>query len=278
MPLTTSTGSSILRPEEVAELLIRPMVAMSVAAEISTVVPTSSTSYRIPYVATDPVAAWVAEGDEITPSDADLDEVNVVPTKVAGLSVISRELADDSSPEAAQVVGQGLSRDIARRVDQAYLGALAAPAPSGLGALVGFTPIAAPAAWADADPFTEAQFAAEDEFATITSWVAHRDDAEALANLKEATDSTRPLLQPDVTRPGRRVIGGVPLYTSPYATPGVVWGIPEDRVHVVIRDDATIESDRSVFFTSDRVAVKGTMRVGFGFAHPAALVKISLTP
>lgn len=33
---------------------------------------------------------------------------------------VSRELADDSNPAAANVVGQGLARDIARRVDRAF--------------------------------------------------------------------------------------------------------------------------------------------------------------
>jgi len=44
-------------------------------------------------------------------------------------------------------------------------------------------------------------------------------------------------------------------------------------VWLVVRHDATVESDRSVHFTSDRVAVKATMRAGFGFVHPQALVK-----
>jgi hypothetical protein len=43
----------------------------------------------------------VAEGAEITPSDPKLPELTVTPAKVAGLTIISRELADDSSPAAA---------------------------------------------------------------------------------------------------------------------------------------------------------------------------------
>jgi hypothetical protein len=30
-----------------------------------------------------------------------------------------------------------------------------------------------------------------------------------------------------------------------------------------------------VFFTSDRVAVKATMRAGFGFVHPQSVVKVT---
>src|SRR5512134_921363 len=137
MPMYTPAkrGGLIVAPEQVGALVVQPVIAESVAAQVSTVVQTRAHSYRIPVVATDPTAAWVAEGDEITPSDADLDEVTVTPPKVAGLTIVSRELADDSSPEAAQAVGQGLARDIARKIDAAYFGTVAAPAPAGLPSL-----------------------------------------------------------------------------------------------------------------------------------------------
>ena len=45
----------------------------------------------------------------------------------------------------------------------------------------------------------------------------------------------------------------------------------------MIREDATVETDQSVSFTSDRSAVKAIMRVGFGFNHYAAIVKIGLS-
>ena len=53
------------------------------------------------------------------------------------------------------------------------------------------------------------------------------------------------------------------------------WGIPRDRVFLVVRSDATVERDDSVFFTSDRVAIKATMRLGFAFPHPLAIVKVT---
>jgi hypothetical protein len=48
------------------------------------------------------------------------------------------------------------------------------------------------------------------------------------------------------------------------------------RVTTVVRRDAEVQADRSVFFTSDRVAVRATCRVGFGFPHTAALVRVRL--
>lgn len=274
MALSTTSGASLLTPEQVGELLVRPAMAASVAAQVATVVNISTNSYRIPIVAEDPTAAWVAEGEEITPDDPTLTELDVVPRKVAGLTIISSELANDTSPAAAETVGQGLARDIARRVDQAFFGNLSAPAPAGLGSL---TPVAVAAlnGFDNVDAFAEAISETEQAGAVMTSWVTSPATALTLAMIRDATGSNRPLLSPDPTVPTRRQILGLPLYTSPYVTDGVVWGIPRDRVQLVVRQDATVEADRSVFFTSDRVAVRAIMRVGFGFPHAAAIVKIT---
>src|SRR5262249_30586416 len=66
-----------------------------------------------------PAAGWVAEGADITRTDPDVDELVVTPRKCAALVKIWSELGADSSPAAAQVVGDGLVRDLARKVDQA---------------------------------------------------------------------------------------------------------------------------------------------------------------
>jgi hypothetical protein len=69
---------------------------------------------------------------------------------------------------------------------------------------------------------------------------------------------------------------GLPLLVSPAVPVTTVYGLPASRVAVVVRKDGEVTSDRSVFFTSDRVAVRGTMRVAFGFPHPAAIIKVGL--
>lgn len=86
--------------------------------------------------------------------------------------------------------------------------------------------------------------------------------------MKEASGSGKPLLGADPSVPTRRVIFGVPLLTSPEAPVGTIWGMSAARVTTVVRRDAEVKADRSVFFTSDRVAVRATCRTGFGFPHP----------
>ncbi|SDD18409.1 phage major capsid protein [Actinokineospora iranica] len=276
MLTTASAGVGGILPPSFAQLVIRPVQAASVAFQIATEDTTTSNVFYIPIVATDPVAAWVAEGQEINPTDAVLDQIPVRPSKVAGLSVITRELANDSNPAAANIVGQGLARDIARRVDEAFFGKLAEPAPSGLDSLTAVTTVAAGATWANLDPFAEAISKAEQVGAILTGFAANPTDALALSKLKEHTTSNRPLLGVDPAAPTVRRLQGVPLLVSPAVTQGTVWGIPRDRVHLVRREAVELAVDHSAYFTSDRVALRATMRVGFGFPHQTAIIRIKI--
>jgi HK97 family phage major capsid protein len=150
MSLTTSGGQAILSPEQVGELVIRPLAQESVALGVSTVHPIVGPSLRVPAVTGDPTAAWVAEGAEIPVSEPTLTEVNITPSKLAGLVVVSNELAADSSPAALQVVGQRLVRDLSRKIDAAYFGNATVNGPSGL-LFIAATAVDAGDAWANFD-------------------------------------------------------------------------------------------------------------------------------
>ncbi len=276
MALTTGLPTRGLLPDEHGPLVIQPAIDASVFARVATVQMTSSHDYRIPVVAADPTAQWVAEGAEITPSDPTLQELVVTPAKVAGLTVISRELADDSDPAAAQVVGDGLARDIARRIDQAAFAGLASPAPAGLTTLSGVQTYVNASAFGNLDFAAEAISKAEVVGATVTHFVTSPATALALAKVRTETGSNKPLLGADATTATGRMILGVPLLVSPFVAANTLWAIDSSRVWLVVRDDATIEADRSVFFTSDRVAVKATMRAAFGFVHPQSVVKVTI--
>jgi hypothetical protein len=49
-------------------------------------------------------------------------------------------------------------------------------------------------------------------------------------------------------------------------------------VFVAMREDTTLTIDRRAYFSSDRIGIRATMRVGFGFPHEAAIVRIAVTP
>jgi HK97 family phage major capsid protein len=98
-----------------------------------------------------------------------------------------------------------------------------------------------------------------------------------LAKVKKGTGSSEPMLGADVTVPGRRQILGAPLLAAPDAADGVVWGIDSMYSTLVVREGSTVDVDGSVFFTSDRVAIRCKTRLGFAFPHPASIVKIQVS-
>jgi HK97 family phage major capsid protein len=258
------------------------LIALSVAGQVMTTIPITTNSYRVPLVTADVQASWTAQSAEITASDATLDELDITPSKLAALSVISNELANDSTPEAAQSVGDSIVRDLSRKVDQAMFTATTTNGPGGLPGVSGVTTVSGPAtAYSSVDPFSDAVYTSAQHNGTITAWVTNPATAMALAKVKAYTAgaSNMPLLGSDPTMPGRQQILGIPLLTSPYVTTtaNVVWGIPQAFSYFVLRQDAQVESDRSVYFTSDRVAVRAILRVGFGWPNPASVVKIVTT-
>lgn len=282
MASTTSTFAPILTPAQVGDLVIQPLIQQSVAGQVLTTIPISTHSYRVPLVTADVAASWTAEGAEITASDATLDELDITPSKLAALSVISSELANDSTPEAAQAVGDSIVRDLSRKIDQALFTATTTNGPGGLPGVSGVTSVSGPAtSYSSVDPFSDAVYTSAQYNGQITAWVCNPATAMALAKVKAYTAgaSNMPLLGSDPAMPGQRQILGIPLITSPYvtATNNVVWGLPKQYGYFVLRQDAQVESDRSVFFTSDRVAVRATLRAGFGFPNPASIVKIATT-
>lgn len=277
MATNSTTHASIIAPAQIGDLIIRPLVNTSIAGQSLTELIIGTSSVNFPVVTADPAAGWVAEGAEISSSDSAVTQLTVTPKKLAGLSIISNELATDSSPAASQLVGDGLVRDMSRKLDTAFFAASTSNGPAGIAGVSGVGTVDAGAAYTNVDAFTAAEYKAAEANGVISAWVTSPTVAQALSNLKESTTSTRPLLQPDPTNPSVRQILGRPLLVSPYCptTDNVVWAIDSRFAMLVIRSDATVEADGSVFFTSDRTALRATMRVGFGFTNPASIVKIT---
>lgn len=275
---TRANTTPILTPEQVADLLIDPVMHTSAAGQVATVVNAApgASAFRLPVMKADPSADWVAEGEEIPVSDGDVTEVVTSFFKIAGLTPVTNELANDSSPAASEMIGSGLVRDISRKLDAAFFGNLtAAAAPKGLGSLTGITNVQTPDPVTNVDPFITALSAGEQANAPLTHFAANPADVLTLAQIKKATGSNEPLLGSDPTKPGSRVIQGVPLVSSPAVAQGTIWGLHKPQVIIVVREDADVESDGSAFFTSDRTVVRARMRVGFLFPHQPGVVKLS---
>lgn len=274
MSLTTGTGSSILTVDQIEDLVIQPLIAAAVATRVSSVVLTASHKTRFPVVVSDPSTAWTAEGAEIAVSDADLDEVIVEPDKLAGLTIVTNELVADSNDEALDVVGDGLVRDLQVKLDAAFFGDTSVNGPDGIESLEDVQ-LVEYGSLTNLDPFADALSLAEVVGAQITSFVGNPVDTLALSKLKVQTGNNQPLLGVDPAKPTQRTVYGVPLIGSPACTEGTFWAIPRRKVFVVIREDASVVVDSSPYFSSDRTAVRCTLRVGLAFPHQAAVIRIA---
>jgi HK97 family phage major capsid protein len=229
MVATTTSANAILTPEQVAQLVILPLSQASVAMQVGTVVTINSHVLRVPRVVTDVAAGFVAEGAEIPVTDAVVDQLEITPAKLASLSVITSELAADSSPAALGVVGDGIVRDVAKKLDSAFFGTSTTNGPAGIGSI---TPTAADAgdSWANLDSFEFAKATAEQHNSVVDSFVRNPATVLKISTLKEQSGSNKVLLQPDPSKPSGRTVAGVQLLTSPAVPNDVVWGIPRSRV------------------------------------------------
>ena len=272
--LTTTDDVAGLLPGDYGKLVIGPAQEMSAAMQVGELVTTASHDFHVPILTEDAAAAWVAEGEEAEISDPTFAELVVTPAKVMGFSVVSRELAQDSSPAASDAVGRSLARSIARAIDTAFFGDESAPAPKGLEALEDVTTVYAGATLKDLDWAVEGAFNAAALGATVGAWVADKETAQDIASLKEATGSNKGLIEPDPKVAGRYRIEGAPLIVSPAVTAGTIWGIPRSAALLVLRKDVEVKTDESLFFQSDRVAIRALARIGFGFPLPSQIQKV----
>lgn len=282
--MANSSTLSVLTGEQVAPLIVEPLTRESVALSASTVVNTDQAAYRIPRITADPSADWLAPNTEIEASEATGADLTITPAKVAGISYIANELANDSDPQAAGIIGQRLAVDIARRIDRAFFGPVItdnldpdynAVRPVGLESITG-TALnnidAAPTT--GLDPYIDALAAAEAEGVDLTSWVLNPTDAAALAKVKTGTGSNVLLLGGGAENGPSRTILGIPVRTSPYVPSGTAWGIPAARTFVVLRRDTEVVIDRSARFEYDQTAIRAVCRIGFGFPHARGIVRI----
>lgn len=279
MSLTTSNAHGIVVPEQLGDLVIAAAARASVALRASTVVTTASRDYRVPILTALPSSAFVAEGAELAAGDPTIDELTITPPKIGHVAPLSRELVRDSFRDGApQIVADAQGVDIGRKVDLSFFGGNNAIANDGLGVLAGVQVVDA-GELTNLDAFAEAQSLSEDVGGIITSFVASPTNALLLSQLKRSDGSNEPLLQStvDPTQPIQRLILGSQLLVSPAVGDDVIWAIPQTHSLVVIREDVETEVSTDVYFTSDRVAVKTTMRVGWGWPHPAAVVKINVS-
>jgi HK97 family phage major capsid protein len=270
MAVLNSTLENAYTPEDYGKLVDIEVNAKSVAFQAATVVDTNSHQIRFPVLVSDPATGWYAENSAITLVDADTDEVVVVPKKVAGLTQVSNEAAEDSDPAVAEIIGRALARDIAKKVDAGFFADTTTNGPSGLLSVSYTTEDSGTIA--NLDSFHDAKSAAIAEGAELTHFVLAPDVALTLAKLKVLTTGSNQSLVDSVDDGVR--LAGVPVLVSPAVAEGNAWGLDKSQIMTVRRLGTTVVSSKDAAFGSDATQIRAVSRVSFGFANPAGIIRI----
>jgi HK97 family phage major capsid protein len=273
MVMLNSNTADAFTPEDYGKLVDLAVKAKSIAAKSATVVPTEKVKINFPIWTADPAVGWYNENDEIAETDGDTEEVECTPTKTAGLTPISNELADDSDPDVADQVAKGLANQITRAIDAAYLANTTAKGPNGL-LSIDYTPVPVGAALVNLDAFVSARFAAVAHGSELTSWIVRPAVAEALSKLKTASDSNQPLIQ--FVEDGITVVGLPVLVSDQVDADTVAWGVPADHVKFVMRQGTKVEKFPNV--QRDGIWLRAISRLGVAFVNEPGVVRLLLSP
>lgn len=279
---TTTTGASGFI-QLLQSSLITPLGQASIAARVSSTLQTHAGRVDIPIIVEDADAGWYQEGAEIASDDPTFQTIPVTPSKLAGITAVSNETIASGIGNVASMALDSLVRDIAAKLDAAYFGNLASPAPKGLASLT--TANALSTDLSSLDVFEAARIEASKLGEVITAFATDPETLLALATAKESTGSNRALLQPSpvsqsVTVSGDAVslvVSGIPVYASPAIAAGTIWGIPRRTSVLVLSGDPDLATSADAGFRNDLTYVRATLRAGFAFTRPGAIQKITVS-
>jgi HK97 family phage major capsid protein len=268
MSTTHASTADAFTPEDFGGLVNLAVQAKSIAAKSATVFGTDKVKVNFPLWTADPAVAFYNELDVIAKTDGSTDEVECIPSKTAGLTLLSNEIKDDSDPAIADIVGAALSNQIARAIDAAYFANTTAKGPNGL-LSIAYTPVDTGASLTNLDPFISARYAAVAHGSELTNWIVRPAVAEALSKLKVASGSNQSLLQH--VEDGI-VVAGLPVLVSDQVDPNTLfWGVPKAHVVFVQRKGTTVERFPAV--DQDGTFIRAISRLGLAFLNPDGVVR-----
>lgn len=271
MATTTPTGPKGLYPDQT--FVAADVVPDALVYQLATVagnIEGDEPALRVPFVAEDPAAGFVPEGNEITPEDPDLDEILVNTGKIAVLTRMSNEAA--RYPDAADLVATSLSRAVTVKANTALLGNTANP--TGLLNVTGIHD-GGTLAGDNLDALANAITAVEVAGGTVTDITMDPASWGVLRNLKTQEGSALPLLGAPADQADRRLFG-VPVTVTPQMATGTV--LVSDRTTIVAAvGPLRLAQSDDHYFDSDSIARRVTWRIGWGVVHPTRLARVGVT-
>lgn len=130
---TTGSASEIVPTDHRADQYIEPFRNSLLARRLGVRVLSGLTgNVSIPKHGTGTTVGWVAENAALTPSDMSFDSVSLTPKHAGGMTEMSRQLLQQSSPDIEQLVRADLSAMLAQAIDSALIKGGGANEPKGV--------------------------------------------------------------------------------------------------------------------------------------------------
>lgn len=282
-------NSPELTQEEVLPFLIQPLEAASVVLAAQPNIYDSPTGdpLRIPKLVLGDDPGWYAENEQIGESDPDFNEVVLLPNTLKSLKVIHRfsnELARHSVISIANSLQATLVRQVADAWDTAALVGTGTADVNGNHPVKGLWNQAGvqTATYDDTDSGTVID-STVDAFGKLvtadisdfsrTVWFVATD--VYLDMLKVKTTDGRPLLQPDVTKPGTFTLQGFRVVPTSKLPAGGQLLVDMSQVAVGRDLSPSVKILDQTFGDYDQLAIRVVARMDIGLLHPEGVVKIT---
>lgn len=288
MTATTTTGASLTR-EQVQSILIQPLTQASTFLSIPglRIFDTDGSPVRVPKLTGADVATFIAEAQQIPSKDVTFDEVNLLPSTMNGVKVLTKftnELARQSVIALEVAIRDKMVSQVANAIDTAMLAGTAVNEPKGIftfgtadGITLAGTAVGSPTV-DDLYDAVGAALSANVQEANLR-WLMNPRDLVTLHKQK-ATSGGQYLLQPDPTQGSTMRLLGYPVTVSnrvPIDGNGKSDIMLFDPTQVAVARDLnpSVTLLPELYADYDMQAIRVVARYDMAALNPAAIVKLT---
>lgn len=248
---------------------IIPEALIMQVTEFGPLVDSDERQVRAPYVADDVEAGFVAEGDDILPQDPTLDELVINTDKIATLTKVSREAYETDG--ISGLLTNSLRRSVVVKADNAFLKNTSNP--NGIATTQGI--VDGGTIGSDLDKLVDLIATLEGNGAMPSHIIASPQAWATMQKIKAGTSLKTPLIgaTQDATM---KLLLGIPVIVNRSA--------PANTLHVLDKSQiissfspVDVATSTDHYFDSDSVAVRLTMRLGWGVVRADRIGKLSLS-
>lgn len=226
-------------------------------------------SLNVPYVDIPATADIVAEGEEIKEGDMSVSEMLVTTKKVAVLDVTSREILDDTNMQ--ELITQNVMNAVVDKADAVFLQNTAAPV-----GLFNMEGIVDGGIMTDTlDPLVTAIGTVATNGASPSAIVMNYATWSKLLLFKTNGGSAQSIISPDVANNPTPVLFGLPVVLNKQAPNDKIL-LTDTREIISAVGQPLVASSADAYFNRDSIALRGTMRFGFGIIHPNRLAVLTV--